>query len=1710
MGRLHGMNQPRRGVTLIMVAAVLAILAALATGFYTMTLMQVRSATHYSDMVRAELLAKAGIEDAIARLRTESYLKTEDPTDPWFMVDYLHGAPKGVSFPASLPAPSTVTLPYSGALGNSADMASDRYSLSVSDSASKINVNAGDNLAVILDNLCRVIGPPLLPADMNMLQPRVWGSMPIGAGGDPLLFDKNPGDIQINQNLYFTMGTDGRPITATKDTQGPATYGDGYAIAGYRATHGRFNSLADVKSALTYVERSIPTNGIPDDPLEQLEIEVKFAALRDYITLDSWVDTSTVCVGKFEWVTTFTSGSGGYSIAIDRDKSWIQPLNPNNQPISDDAKAFKKDPNAFTNERGSLIGSYLSIVNGHGSGQLRIIVDNGIDWLRVEPPFVVDPGPVSSYMIVSREAAPYINSAGALASGLPTPLRGWTPTQMGDLLFPQTDANGNLVNNPNVDYAKRPLCIHRAPVNVNTASDKVLAALFLGIDIQHGHPMAVGTDADVNKLRSYPLKSRPGDLAPPMNSQPWTNTAPDWKIADYQIYPQLTVVAPAPITGVNINIPAIRNTEPYILTMKGMKRIPADSGMLVLDRPCPWAPSDESRFAYIYNYGLLSASSPYTRDTNFVQVYPGLVNEAHELAYRIIVARQRQVPVIGSPDPDPITADGLFPGYQRGPFTSWDDLYFRVIKPWDDIRSYPTNETVPNSGTPKKFGLGKASVARMIMAHFNSNTDILKFNPNIEWIDRWGRNFTAMEPVMVYTLDPELTSSTNYGHPSTVNVVTPTTFTNDAIPIFTGSSSPFLKEAGRVDGSYVIRSFRYKSDEMIDKTDMNRSTTEFSFDSNGIFEIDSAGQVSRHGELLSERKIHALVKVYDVWRESTQRQFVQGHIETGLSVGGIGSAGTSSSGRVARDAFNINSRLPLTTLPEPLVPLTYRLNDGGRNSEVVDPVGAHDIYGKHKNITTPDVVANRILPANYDGQIVLATNTASFDPVNDKDTFLASFNGDLDTDTSVGNGREQAKTPDDVKVRVVDTCGLLGMLNDTVIDQDPALIGNHPTYRFDEMNNALGGLDPHYYWNNVTVRMGDLRSDGVYLSSPGVSGNDGTLKYLFGDTGSKNFDTSSDSNTLSMWFKPTWRHDDYHLHELFNASNPGANNLARGCYLEKYGRYVWSYANSDLNTGWGNSANRYKINDLAFFIEGESMSNTVDNKGNPTTVAVTDLDAQGVLHGGYTMPPIPGAITPSVPDSPGFRIQPFRWSFSGARWCYKHKDPVYKGGPAGGADGPRGHWYSSVDDYLERSNVFLVTHVVRPFINTETYPEGPTWKPDLFWTFYSSNSPGLMTLPCQIGQVGPINAAGNYGQDVKWDWADGPPSTKKCFSINNLNYDQTLSIYRHLPCDGSFAVIDQLKISSQDVVLANSPSIPMNPPVSPTQSFTPAASVWKTDRIVREQGLSRYYLPDNPRLKGNCPTFTSQTLLQSLHGYDNSVANPIEYVTLVRLTWNAFTPRFMHENTQPTPEFTRTETFTFNGTNTRQVSVPFNGPFDFVIYNGEQNVDGSGVSDGPDVYTKVDSSSNRKNRYAAVERPAPFEYPGGQSHATQGIEVELMDGAVALTKGVTLDVTGAVKATNVQTFTDPDRINRLGDIDNPVVVHSDKLRYRVRFRYPVDPLVDPSNVPFDEAHRPTVDTTIVQPLGQPRHYLLDTPVFDDISITYFQKPRILAYQDVTE
>jgi len=277
-------------------------------------------------MVRADFCARSGVHFAVAKLQEQLLKKTEDPSDPWYPVDWLHGAARrGPAFAAE---DRPYTLELSEPFGPCSTAS---FSLEVEDAASGVNVNAGDNLAVILDNLCRILGPPLVAADPDLLQPRRWAT----EGADASLYNCNPADTPAQLDICYKPGPDARPITwagfhaaygaaagalgvdlSSKPTDGRAVYGDGYAIAGFRARHGRFQSLQDVKQALTYVERN--GNGRPDDPLEQLEIEVKFAVLKDYLTVDSWVDTTTVGVGKFEWAVPCSSGE--WDTLIDRDK----------------------------------------------------------------------------------------------------------------------------------------------------------------------------------------------------------------------------------------------------------------------------------------------------------------------------------------------------------------------------------------------------------------------------------------------------------------------------------------------------------------------------------------------------------------------------------------------------------------------------------------------------------------------------------------------------------------------------------------------------------------------------------------------------------------------------------------------------------------------------------------------------------------------------------------------------------------------------------------------------------------------------------------------------------------------------------------------------------------------------------------------------------------------------------------------------------------------------------------------------------------------------------------------------------------------------------------------------------------------------------------------------------------------------------------------
>ncbi|HEY3324419.1 MAG TPA: hypothetical protein VGP72_28465 [Planctomycetota bacterium] len=1764
-----------RGIALIMVAGVLAVLAAMATGFFVLMLMQTNSAVRYGDSVRAYMLGQGGINVAIAKLRARAFQDTEDPSAAWYTWDWMNGGRRCISFPDSdllhngvdddmdgridnpeealaFPKdPTKAPKGYSGALGNSAnanmalDGPSDRYLVQIEDAASKININAGENLAVILDNLCRVIGPPLVPANLDALQPRRWCQEAGDYANIAKLFDTpvNRMDLVGNRDVCFTLTNEsdviqdplpGKPALTTgtgRPMRDPtnkklALYGDGYAIAGYRARHGAFQNIEDVKNALTYVERSVPANSTPDDPLERLEIEVKFAAIRDYITTHSWVDTNTVCVGKFEWVH-YDTTSGVKTIAIDRDKSWI---------IDD----LVNDP---MNTRGSLRGCYLSIIQGHGAGQLRRIRTNGIDWIEVDPPragipaFSVTPGPISSYMIISNEEAQLMDINFRPASNYPD-----SPPAAGTTTFPKTNpADGTLINNPKIDYTKYPLCIHRAPVNVNTASDKVLAALFLGINVQHGHPLSVGMDVDAQATH---------DL---------------WKKDD------------------------IHKVEPYVLTPAGLKRIPATSGKIVLNRT--WnaniaahqvvPPPVDYDVQYLNRYNTLGLVD-YAQQTVGGARLPGTMTEAHELAYRIIMARQidrcavqrKYINLVtGAPSSNP--KDGPL----RGPFRCWDDLYFKVVKPWDDQRvKGGWKDNNGNNYMDEGDDFRCSPRAAMIMAQFNPNTDILKFNPNIEWIDRWGRNFTAQEPVMVFTnaappgdgvfrvdvpaADPIKSTS----GPLYTCVVDPnaTSWSGKAPPIASGRKD----STGRfIDGAYITRSFRNKSTEMIDKTDLNRSTTEFSFDSNGVFEITSTGQVAKASQKLAERKFQALVKVYDVWRETTQAQFVQGTISK--AAGDRKSKGSTDlrcTGQLARDASGLVERKGLVTLPEPLLPLKTRIvNIDGqfnpRNKEVVsvlaagnDPLNALGTplaAAKPRSnpydqgalpIQVPDVLANLVLPARYDGQIVLATNTSGYDNSDggDKDTFLATFDGDLDTADCEGNGREQAKWPYSAmpdgagsytytgkgyERRCVPCIGLLGRINDEFVASDPGLPlcdGKTPyndyasqdrvrwVYPFFGLSAALMPLklgndsEQPAYWNNVTLSMGALRTDGAYLSAPGVSGNTATLKYTFSANGSShtklNFQPDSpDGNCVTMWAKTAWHHDDAHNHEFFNPGNESLVGQCAGGWFQKMGQYKWTAAigstmlnGTIISGGIGHCGNRFELNDLFTLMPYQNGSGYGSG-----------------IHGGYA-----GVLsTAPKPETAGYYVQPFRWSFLGYRSHYLTKAPMTE--PT--AIGPKGHLVH-VADWQNSSNYEIPRYYVRPFIDNALYPESKEnwdngndslavrlrWSHHGFQGWNGNEAPGTSTptqglAPNTVGDAlgtgpNPQADSGGFrygeGQFAKWTWADpyGAFAPDRTFGMNNLNngnpvynqpFDRTNPAgscalnwhYRQMPEDGTYAVIDELKISSRDRVMVD------------------GASDWSDkDRVSREMHTSRYYLPRQPNSRqdpssGGPPTFTSQTMLQSLKGFDK--VKDTQQVTVARVSWTVFTPRFMCEYMKPgTSNFKMDANLThFKDASAPQttIQVPIKGPFNYAIYNddGVQGMD----ANPPDPNTLESPYS--------VNRPAPWNYPKGVEQASRGVEIELLQDQGS---GAPIVLAG-------KTFIDPSALNALGTSDLPVMTRASWLRYRVRFMYPVDKLCDP-NGGQNLQNKPFIDPE--------KQYLLDTPVFDDISVTVFMPSRIFEFREVIE
>ena len=239
----------RRGLVLVASVGILGVLSVMALAFASVMRLEARAARNFAYGVRAEFVARAGIEDAISRLRSLTRDGTELPycdgrPAAWYTWRGTEGGGWKVSFPAherdnyldddgdglvdaaDASEDEGSALPYSDWIGGTHVAGGDNYTLTVVDAASMINVNAGDNLGTILDNLCRVVGAPLVSADQAALVPE-WFASRTPNYRTPY----TSADHQSVSDLFYRLEPDdpatGRPLTTV---EGRATYGDGFAI----------------------------------------------------------------------------------------------------------------------------------------------------------------------------------------------------------------------------------------------------------------------------------------------------------------------------------------------------------------------------------------------------------------------------------------------------------------------------------------------------------------------------------------------------------------------------------------------------------------------------------------------------------------------------------------------------------------------------------------------------------------------------------------------------------------------------------------------------------------------------------------------------------------------------------------------------------------------------------------------------------------------------------------------------------------------------------------------------------------------------------------------------------------------------------------------------------------------------------------------------------------------------------------------------------------------------------------------------------------------------------------------------------------------------------------------------------------------------------------------------------------------------------------
>ncbi|MBI3097641.1 MAG: hypothetical protein HYY93_05250 [Planctomycetes bacterium] len=177
-GGLLGAAGGRSGSALIITLGVLALVSLLAFTFVSLARSERHISQNYVDQVRASILARSGIEQAVARLRATTLVKAwDDPRDPWvFHTNNNTGVGAGQSIATavhpSFESGTSFGRPFSAVLPGTHAPNGDTVVLKVVDAAGQINLNSPQaNFGQILNTLGQAILQEMtlrgLPNPMN-------------------------------------------------------------------------------------------------------------------------------------------------------------------------------------------------------------------------------------------------------------------------------------------------------------------------------------------------------------------------------------------------------------------------------------------------------------------------------------------------------------------------------------------------------------------------------------------------------------------------------------------------------------------------------------------------------------------------------------------------------------------------------------------------------------------------------------------------------------------------------------------------------------------------------------------------------------------------------------------------------------------------------------------------------------------------------------------------------------------------------------------------------------------------------------------------------------------------------------------------------------------------------------------------------------------------------------------------------------------------------------------------------------------------------------------------------------------------------------------------------------------------------------------------------------------------------------------------------